>query len=101
MIIILITESVHQNIQVGCTFAIAQVWKSTKVSADIALALIQKRDMEYNMCDGCKMDELKERAQIFGVKVKQRKKSEYVKTLVFEKCQDLSLWTFLRFESSN
>lgn len=73
----------------------AEVFKDMKISVDIALTLLHKRDLEQSIGKSSNMSELKERRAVYGVKPKQRRKAELVSALIYEKGQGL------RFLKSN
>ena len=78
-------------------FASPKVFGSTAVAADITLALIQKRDWEHGLVNQMNVTELRERAMVFDVQVKRRRKLDYQQELVFQQCQVLSIYHILEF----
>jgi hypothetical protein len=48
--------------------------------------LIQKRNFEVDITRTMTAAELRERAQVFGVKVKSRRKADFVDAIIFQNC---------------
>ena len=69
---------------------ILQVFRNWTLTIEVTTSLIEKRDFEAGVCKMLKADELRERAAGLGVKVKKRRKDEYIAALIFQLCQELS-----------
>ena len=54
------------------------------VAAEIALALVKKRNLEDSITANLKFADLRERAQCYGAKPKQRRKADIAAALVYE-----------------